>query len=245
MQGCRHMRGCSQQVTVVCDLRLPPASEAVSVASERCGHAPIVPQRLIAGLGNNDVQACPHVASCPACWNSDLDSSPSQVRVNAGSRLPLSEAWWLREVWLPGVEEQQHSPVGTAARQHTGGLTSVPEDAPVESASEPEKLSERNRGAAAVGAALLLLLGLEATHSTLASSMSTGRNSLGSQGAALVARQVQEHSSPEMGPCSTWPQWAQLHALASLAVALLERQQAAEGARSGLQPLSGSCGGHL
>ncbi len=180
VQGCRHMRGCSQQVTVVCDLRLPPASEAVSVASERCGHAPIVPQRLIAGLGNNDVQACPHVASCPACWNSDLDSSPSQVRVNAGSRLPLPEAWWLREVWLPGVEEQQHSPVGTAARQHAGGLTSVPEDAPVESASEPEKPSERSRGAAAVGAALLLLLGLEATHSTLASSMSTGRNSLGS-----------------------------------------------------------------
>lgn len=110
-----------------------------------------------------------------------MDSSPSQFCVNAGSRLPLPEAWWLREVWLPGVEEQQqHSPGGTAAGQHAGGLTSVPEDAPVESAPEPEKPSERSRGAAAVGAALLLLLGLEATHSTLASSMSTGRNSLGS-----------------------------------------------------------------
>ena len=44
----------------------------------------------------------------------------------------------------------------------------------MESTPEPGKRAERSRGAAAVGAALLLLLGLEATRSTVASSMSAG-----------------------------------------------------------------------
>ena len=135
----------------------------------------------------------------------------------------MPEAWWLREVWLPGVEEQQQpSPEGPAIRQ-AGGLTPLPEDAPVESTPTPEKPPERSSGAAAVGAALLLLLGLEAAHSTVASSMSTGGHFLGSE---MQRRPQDKHRSSitlRWGPCSSWPQWTHVHALVAWAVALLER----------------------
>ena len=141
---------------------------------------------------------------------------PSQVCVDAGSRLPLPEAWWLREVWLPGVEEQQQPSPEGPARQQAGGLAPVPEDAPVEGSPEPEEPSEHRRGAAAVGAALLLLLGLEATHSTVASSMSTRGRFMGVE----VRRQPQDRYSRSVtlrwdpcfkrphGPiCMLWQRW--------------------------------------
>ena len=55
----------------------------------------------------------------------------------------------------------------------------MPEDTAVESMPEPEKPPACSRGVAAVGAALLLLLSLEANHSAVASSMSTGGHFLG------------------------------------------------------------------